>query len=151
MSKDVLIGVDAGTSVLKAVAFTLDGQQLDSFAIPNRYETLANGGVEQDMARTWDDCASCLRGLGEKLPGLAARVAAIAVTGQGDGTWLIDKDGKPVGGGWLWLDARSGPMVEAMRASPMGRRHFEISGCGLNTCQQGPHLAWMQQHTKELS
>lgn len=147
---DVLIGIDAGTSVLKAVAFTLDGRQLDSYSIPNHYETLANGGVEQDMARTWADCATCLRGLGQKLPGLAARTAAIAVTGQGDGTWLIDRDGKPVGHGWLWLDARTGPMVDDMRASPAGRRHFEISGCGLNACQQGPHLAWMQQHTPEV-
>ena len=149
MTRDVLIGVDAGTSVLKAVAFTIDGRQLGSFAIPNRYETLANGGVEQDMMRTWSDCAACLRGLGDKIPELAARTAALSVTGQGDGTWLIDSDGKPVGKGWLWLDARTGQMVDALRALPIGRRHFEISGCGLNACQQGPHLAWMRQHAPE--
>ena len=150
MTRDVLIGVDAGTSVMKAVAFTLEGRQLDAFAIPNRYEMLDNGGVEQDMTRTWNDCAACLRGLCGKLPGLAGRAAAMAVTGQGDGTWLIDAAGEPVGRGWLWLDARTGAMVEGLRASPVGRRHFEISGCGLNACQQGPHLAWMQQHTPEL-
>ena len=150
MSKDVLIGVDAGTSVMKAVAFTLDGRQLEAFAIPNSYETLANGGVEQDMARTWADCAACLRGLGEKLPGLAARVSAIAITGQGDGTWLIDATGAPVGRGWLWLDARAAPLVAELRASPIGRRQFELTGAGLNTCQQGVHLAWMQRYTPEI-
>ncbi len=150
MTRDVLIGIDAGTSVLKAVAFTLAGRQLDSFAIPNSYQTLLNGGVEQDMNRTWADCAACLRGLAGIVPNLAARTASLAVTGQGDGTWLIDKQGEPVAPGWLWLDARNAEWVEAYRATPAGRRHFELTGCGLNACSQGPHLAWMMTHTPEV-
>ena len=150
MTRDVLIGIDAGTSVLKAVAFTLDGKQLDTFAIPNSYRALANGGVEQDMNRTWADCAACLRGLVEIVPNLPARTASLAVTGQGDGTWLIDKSGAPVAPAWLWLDARTAAYVENFRASSAGRRHYELTGCGLNACQQGPHLAWMQTHTPEV-
>ena len=150
MTRNVIIGIDAGTSVLKAVAFTLTGEQLDTFAIPNSYQTLPNGGVEQDMNRTWADCAACLRGLAEKTPNLASRTAIVSVTGQGDGTWMIDKDGDPVAPGWLWLDARSAEWVEAYRASPAGRRHFELTGCGLNACSQGPHLAWMKTHTPEV-
>ena len=150
MTRDVLIGIDAGTSVLKAVAFTRDGKQLDSFAIPNSYTTLPNGGVEQDMNRTWADCTACLRGLAGKVPSLAARTAILAVTGQGDGTWMIDKDGEPVAPGWLWLDARAADWVENYRSKPAGRRHFELTGCGLNACSQGPHLVWMKTHTPEL-
>ncbi len=86
MTHDVLIGIDAGTSVLKAVAFTLDGKQLDVVSLPNQFETLAKGGAEQDMARTWADCAACLRGLTDRVPGLASRTALVSVTGQGDGT-----------------------------------------------------------------
>jgi erythritol kinase (D-erythritol 1-phosphate-forming) len=150
MSGDVIIGIDAGTSVLKAVAFTRSGQQLDSFALPNSYTSLPNGGVEQDMNRTWADCAACLRGLAEKIPNLASRAASIAVTGQGDGTWLIDGAGDAVTPAWLWLDARTAAWTEAFRASPAGRRHFELTGCGLNACQQGPQLAWMSKHAPEV-
>ena len=74
--------------------------------MPNRYETLPGGGAEQDLARTWVDTATTLRQLADKVPDLATRTIAIAVTGQGDGTWLIDKDGEPVAKGWLWLDRR---------------------------------------------
>ena len=150
MTRDILIGIDAGTSVLKAVAFTLEGKQLDTFAIPNSYVTLPNGGVEQDMARTWGDCTACLRGLAEKIPNLSARTASVAVTGQGDGTWLIDPAGEPVAPAWLWLDARNADWVESYRATPAGRRHYELTGCGLNACSQGPHLAWMKTHTPEI-
>jgi erythritol kinase (D-erythritol 1-phosphate-forming) len=149
MTRDVLIGVDAGTSVIKSVAFSLDGKQLDAFAIPNSYDTLQDGGVEQDMARTWADCAASLRGLAERVPNLAARASAIAITGQGDGCWLIDKAGAPVGGGWLWLDARAASIIDALRNSPAGARHFAITGCGLAACQQSGQLLWMRQHQPE--
>ena len=41
MTRDLIIGVDAGTSVLKSVAFTLDGVQVGVAARPNRYAALA--------------------------------------------------------------------------------------------------------------
>src|SRR3984957_5089171 len=107
MTRDILIGIDAGTSVIKAVAFSLAGEQIAVAARPNIYLTLGGGQVEQDMHRTWTDCAATLRDLGEGVPNLADRVAALAVTAQGDGTWLIDADGEPVGGGLLWLDSRA--------------------------------------------
>ena len=37
MNKDVIIGIDAGTSVLKAVAFSLDGKELANTSTPNIY------------------------------------------------------------------------------------------------------------------
>ena len=90
MTRDLLIGIDAGTSVIKAVAFSLAGEQIAVAARPNVYQTLGGGQVEQDMHRTWADCAATLRELTERVPNLARRVAALAVTAQGDGTWLID-------------------------------------------------------------
>ena len=111
MTRDILLGIDAGTSVIKSVAFSLAGEQLAVAARPNVYETLGGGQVEQDMARTWADCAATLRELGERIPNLANRVAAVGVTAQGDGSWLIDAAGEPVGGGLLWLDSRAASLV----------------------------------------
>ncbi len=34
--RDIIIGIDAGTSVIKAVAFTLGGHQRAASAVPNR-------------------------------------------------------------------------------------------------------------------
>ena len=111
MTRDILIGIDAGTSVIKSVAFSLTGEQIAVAARPNVYETPGPGQVEQDMLRTWADCAATLRDLSELTPNLAARAAALAVTAQGDGSWMIDADGEPVGGGLLWLDSRAADLV----------------------------------------
>lgn len=148
--KDVLIGIDAGTSVIKSIAFDTGGRQIAVASLPNSYETFDDFGVEQDMAKTWRDTVATLHALAEKVPDLAARTAAIAITGQGDGTWLIDAEGEPVTGGWLWLDARAGRLVEAMRQRPDDKRRFELTGTGLNACQQGMQLLWMKRNRPAL-
>ncbi len=150
MNDGIFIGIDAGTSVLKSVAFTLNGEQIAVAAIANSYTSLANGGVEQDMNRTWRDAAETLRQLTEKIPGMAARVAAIAVTGQGDGTWLIDKDGEPVAPAFLWLDARAASIAEEFTQSANHASHYLRTGTGVNACQMNTHLAWLTRHQPDL-
>ncbi|MES2433530.1 MAG: FGGY-family carbohydrate kinase [Pseudomonadota bacterium] len=147
---ELLIGIDSGTSVVKAVAFTLNGAQIAAFAVPNAYMTGADGAATQSLAQTWADCATALRGLAEKVPNLAARTAAISVTAQGDGTWLAGSGNTPVGDAWLWLDARAAPTVERLAASPANRARFEATGTGLNTCQQGAQMAHIDHFHPEL-
>ena len=147
---DVIIGIDAGTSVIKAVAFDLAGGQLAVSAIPNRYQTHGDGAVTQSLTQTWADCAAAIRGLHDRLPGLAARTAALAVTAQGDGTWLVGAKDAPVGDAWLWLDARAAPTVSRLATGPQNRARFEATGTGLNTCQMGAQLAHMDRHQPDL-
>jgi len=149
MLRDVIVGIDAGTSVIKTVAFTREGRQLGDFSLPNSYSTLAGGRVEQDMTRTWNDTVAALRGLAAVVPDLGPRVAAVAVTGQGDGTWLIDDDGRPVAPALLWLDSRAARMVEEIRGSERNAPLYRLTGSGLNACQQGPQLAWLQAHAPQ--
>ena len=150
MSRDILIGGAAGTSVTKAVAFDLDGRELGSAGLPNRYHELPGGGVEQDMARTWADTAAVLRELAGNVPGLARRAAALAITGQGDGTWLYDDDGRPVGDGWLWLDSRAAGIVRELDANGVRARIYRHTGCGMNACNQSAQLVWIKRHAPAL-
>ncbi len=147
--RDILLGIDAGTSVIKSVAFDLSGVQLAMTSVPNRYTTRPDGAATQPLPQTWADCARTLRDLAALVPDLASRVAAVAVTGQGDGTWLIDRAGAPVGEGWLWLDSRAADEVRVLRAAPTDRARFETTGTGLNACQMGTQLVHMKRHMPE--
>ncbi|MEW7009805.1 FGGY-family carbohydrate kinase [Lentilitoribacter sp. EG35] len=149
MPKDVLIGIDAGTSVIKSVAFDLSGKQIAVASTPNIYTTRSDGAAFQSLRKTWDDCATTLRMLGEKVPNLAQRTVAVAVTGQGDGTWLVGEDNEPVTDGWIWLDARSTPAVDRLSTLETDRARFEATGTGLNCCQMGSQLSHMLATTPE--
>ncbi len=148
----VLLALDSGTSIVKALAFSADGAILATASLPNRYRLLPDGGAEQDMRRTWDDAAAVLADLAAQVaighPN--AEIVALGVTGQGDGTWLVDAAGDPVGDGWLWLDARAGGLVEELKASGAARAVFAVTGTGLAACQQAPQLLWLQRHRPDL-
>lgn len=149
-SSDLIIGIDAGTSVIKAVAFDLEGHQLAASSVRNTYAMGTDGSVTQSLPRTWADCAAALRGLGNKIQGLAARTAAVALTAQGDGTWLVGRGDEAVIDAWLWLDARSAPTVSRLARAALERARFEATGTGLNTCQQGSQIAHMQSVCPEI-
>ena len=150
MSRDLIIGLDAGTSVIKSVAFTLDGKQVGSAGVPNKVDYLDDGGAEQEVHRTWGDAAQALQLLRERIPDLAERTAALAITGQGDGTWLIDKDGEPVAPAWLWLDGRAAPIIEEWRASDIGPKLQEITGTAINPSIQSGQITWLKRHQPEV-
>ena len=143
--RSVIVGIDAGTSVVKSVAFDLSGRQVAVASRPNSFSRVEGGGAEQDMARTFAETAETLSELMERLPGGASSVAAVAVTGQGDGTWLIDKAGEPVGPAWLWLDARAGNLAAELVRSDMHRAHYRATGTGINPCQQNAQLLMIKR------
>lgn len=147
---DLLIGIDAGTSVIKAVAFDLSGRQIAVASTPNRYATRADGAAFQSLTQTWADCARTLRDLGTRVEGLAQRTRAVAVTGQGDGTWLVGAGNEPASDAWLWLDARAAGTVRRLQGKPASRARFEATGTGLAACGQGAQLAHMAATLPEL-
>ncbi len=95
------------------------------------------------MNRTWADAVTTLQQLGEKILNLASRLIAILVTAQGDGMWLIDQDGKPVGPATIWLDNRAASIVEDYVATPDYAAHYQSTGTGLTVVQMSGMLAWM--------
>jgi erythritol kinase len=150
MTADIIIGIDAGTSLIKSIAFNLGGEVVAEAMVPNSYETLPNGGAEQDMARTWTCVATTLRQLVDKVPDLAERTLAISVTGQGDGTWLIDADGEPVAPAWLWLDVRATDIADDILAKSSYPQHYATTGTALNACQQSVQLAWLKRERPDI-
>lgn len=150
MTADVLIGIDAGTSVIKAVAFDTSGRQIGVASRPNSWNRLPDGGAEQDMSRTWADTVAVLNELVQRVEGLASRVIGIGVTGQGDGTWLIDAEGTPVHDGWLWLDARAAAEAADIERSAGIDTIYRTTGTGVSLCQMRAQLPWMRKHASDL-
>ncbi len=143
--RDLILGLDAGTSMIKAVAFTLDGHEVASSGRRNTHDTTPIGGATMDMTRVWLDCAAVLRELVGRLDLANDRPVAMGVTGQGDGTVLIGGAGEPVADALLWLDRRAADWVGGFVGTDADRARFTATGTGLTACQQGAQLNWMRQ------
>ena len=143
----LLLALDSGTSMVKAVAFTDAGEVVAAASRPNRVDAPGPARAEQCMDRTWQDAAAVLAEVADRVAGW--EIAGLAVTGQGDGTWLVDGDGRPVGPALLWLDARAAGLVEHLHETGAARSAFVHTGTGLNACQQSAQLLWLREHEPE--
>ncbi|MGH6918695.1 MAG: FGGY family carbohydrate kinase, partial [Geminicoccaceae bacterium] len=84
-----------------------------------------------------------LRALAGRVPKLAARTAALAITGPGGGAFLIDEDGDPVARAWLPLDRRAAPLVDRWRRVEIARQLRAITGSAIEPSHSSAQLAWM--------
>lgn len=93
---DYIMGIDVGTSNVKAVLFDEKGTEIQ---VASRVsETINDGGnnEEQDMTIVWEKVKACITELMDSKVVAAEDIKGIGVTGQGEGCWLIDKEGKPL-------------------------------------------------------
>ena len=91
--------------------------------------------------------------VGSKIPllGLVATIIAlISITGQGDGTWLIDKEGNPVCDAWLWLDARSSEIAKGLTNLESENSRFNATGTAIFAGQQSAQISYMEKNNPEI-
>lgn len=127
MSGDkIVIGVDGGTTAVKAVAFDLTGgiRATHHESVPVNYGK--RGEAEQDMEAIWQGVAACLRGVRAQCPD--EEIVAIGLTGQGDGAWLVDKDGIPARPAATWMDGRASNRVNEWVSTGKADTVLETSG-----------------------
>ncbi|MEV0715374.1 FGGY-family carbohydrate kinase [Asanoa sp. NPDC050611] len=139
----IVIGVDAGTTVTKAVAFDPDGVALARAARPTVLDRVGDGRYEQDADAVFGSVVAVLRELRDLLPG---PVTAVGVTAQGDGLWLLDADGRPVRRAISWLDARATPILDRWTADGLATQAYRRTGNYPFPGGAGPLLAWLDAH-----
>ena len=102
---DVTVGIDIGTTSVKAVAADADGAVLARTRIPHRVVSPDPGRFEHDPSEAWMD--GVLGAWHEVRAGVAARsVAAVTVSAMVPSMCGVDSAGMPVTPGLLYGDAR---------------------------------------------
>lgn len=140
---DVLLGIDLGTTNLKCVAVSADGDitELATVAVVSRIDGRT---YEQDPDTWWsilqDACTAAVEN-GFDL----TRVAAIGLTGQMHGPVLIDRNGNATRPCLTWADTRSLAETRDLRASH-GERFLAITNNEVDVVFTAPKLLWIARH-----
>lgn len=135
-----LLGIDAGTSRIKTVAYDTAGHRLEQASEPVRNYAPKPGQSEQDMTETYDRVAATIEQVCDCLD---AEVGAVGVTGQGGGCWLIDEEGNPVRNAILWNDGRAADIIDTWREDGTYRAYFDRLGDGPFPGMAVPILSWL--------
>lgn len=149
---DYILGIDAGTSNVKAVLFDEGGREVR--VASREAETVNNGGnwEEQDMLLVWEKVKDCVKELTASGAADVSRIRGIGVTGQGEGCWLIDEEGRPVQNAILWCDGRAVSEVRKItRDYPeVGQLYHTTTGTPPLLGNQMVLLRWMKTNRKEV-
>ncbi len=145
----MLLGLDCGSTAVKAVLFSANGTMIATGT--RRTEPLqpAPHRVEHDMDRLWQlACAATAEALSTAPPG-AGKVDAIGVTGHGDGLYLCDRAGRPLGNGIQSVDSRAHDVTAAWAGSGVLDRVVAITAQRPYPYAASTLLAWIARHQPE--
>jgi len=140
------IGIDIGTTAVKAALFDVDGHPIES--LREAYPTTRgdDGGVEQDPADWWRLVDGALRHFAKRPD--AGSVAAIGITSQANTHVFADGQGVALAPAIVWQDGRS--HVEAAGLDATIRTAERLSWWGSPLPVDASHalarMRWMARH-----
>lgn len=146
MKPKVVLGIDAGTSMTKVVAFDLQGTELAISSMKTPTTTPDTAWIEEDMWEVWQSVSHCIREVASRVDG---EIVAIGITATGDGTWMVDKDMKPVRPGIMWCDGRAQNIVTRWHEDGTARRSFDMCGTAPFTGTQAAQIRWLMENEPE--
>ncbi|HEX2941204.1 MAG TPA: xylulokinase, partial [Rhodopila sp.] len=140
----MFLGVDFGTSGVKALL--VDGTQavIGSVTVPLSVQRPAPGHSEQDPEAWWQAMLDAVDALRRDHPQALSAVQGIGLSGQMHGAVLLDQAGRVLRPAILWNDVRSAAECHALEAACPDLRR--ITG---NIAMPGftaPKLLWVRQH-----
>ena len=137
------LGIDAGTSVVKAAIFDERG---DALAVQGRPIPLMHerGGVQGAVEQDFDVILATLGAVvTEAVRESGTMPGSVAVTAQGDGCWLTDEKFHPVRPALSWLDGRAGELVDEWSRSKVLEEVYRISGGAMFPGAPAACLKWL--------
>jgi len=138
----VLVGVDVGTTRVKAVATDSDLRLLGEHAVstPWRHE---GATAEVDPAALAAAAAEAAAGAARAADG---RAIGVGVTGFSETGVLIDGNGTPVGPALAWHDPRGDS--EAVREQLGDEVYRRTAGRAIDAVSSLPKLLWLRRHVE---
>lgn len=148
--RDVLLGLDVGTTSLKALLCDAAGRVLATATAEYPLSTPHPGHSEQDPD---DWVRAAHRAIPEVLAraGIAgSRVAAVGMDGQMHGAVFLDRTGAPLRPAILWNDSRSAPQCDELTSRLGADLIVSRTGNRLLPGFTAPKVAWVQQHEPDI-
>jgi L-xylulokinase len=147
---DFFLGIDAGGTAVKVAVIAADGRECGVAATTFRAAHPAPGHSERDPEAMWLAlCDNTRRAMA--MAGIGADdIAAIGVTGYGNGFYLIDDAGRPTTPGILAPDIRAAGIIGEWQRD--GRNAAQLARTWQHAWagKPGPLLAWFKRYQPEV-
>ena len=146
----LLLGLDAGTSSVKAVLLDLGGNLCASSSAEYPLHHLRSGWVEQDPEDWWQATGKAIREVLAKVEHGPERIIGLAISSQAPTLLPLDSSGRPLRPAIIWMDRRaeaeSVRLTEVLGAEEIHR----ITGNRPDAFYVAARLLWLRNHEPEI-
>jgi xylulokinase len=142
------LGVDVGTSGVKAILVGADGEVIASAVTPLQLQTPKPGWAEQDPESWWQATIASMKHVLAAQPG--ASVGAIGISGQMHSSVFLDAQGDVIRPALLWCDGRT--TAECREITERVGGEDRLRDLALNPALEGftlPKVLWLRNHEPE--
>jgi sugar (pentulose or hexulose) kinase len=141
--RQLLLGIDVGTTYCKALMLDADGEELAEARSRTPWVSVPSGAEVDPRAVADTAIAVAARAVAESPAGV---VAGVAVAGLAETGVLLDRRGEPVGPAIAWHDARGADEARAIGAE-LGRGRFAAeTGLPATALCSLAKLRWQRTH-----
>jgi xylulokinase len=140
-SSEVLIGLDVGTTGVKAIAISPDGELLGAAEEGYPLSTPHPGWAEQDPEDWWRAAESCLARLPE---------GPVGFSGQMHGLVVLDAGDRVLRPAILWNDQRTAAECEEIEERVGLERLIALTGNRALPGFTAPKLLWLRRHEPDV-
>ena len=146
----LLLGIDAGTSSVKAVLLDLHGNLRAVCQAEYPLHHLRSAWVEQDPEDWWQATCKAVREILAMVQSGQDRVLGLAVSSQAPTLLPLDRSGKPLRPAMIWMDRRA--EAEAVHlAEVLGAEEiYRITGNRPDAFYVAARLLWLRNHEPEV-
>jgi len=147
---DYLLGIDAGTTSIKAGLFASDGRLAALARQEYPLDTPAPEWAELDPQVYWQACVHTVRAVLTESGIDPVEIRGVGLSSQGETTITLDQQGEPLYPAMIWLDNRAGVQAEKL-AGDFADRIYEVTGVQeLVPTWTACKILWLRENEPDL-
>jgi len=147
-NKNCVIGLDLGTTAVKAAVYEIDGHCIAEVQQEEQLFTPRPGWVEQDPAAWYEHLCVLIR----EVAGTSknGRILGIGVSSQGISFVPVDSSFVPLDRALCWLDGRASEETLWLKENMGEEKIFRITGKHLSSFYSLPKILWMKKNRADV-
>jgi L-xylulokinase len=151
---DFFMGIDYGSTMVKAGIFDVQGKEYGVCSVKVNNNSPRTGWYERDLERLWESAKAAISGVLKNSSGQVKisgeDIAAVSLTGHGNGAHLVDANGRGTRFAIEGTDNRAAFYAEQWKKDGTSRRIHPMNMQALWPAHSLCVMAWLRDNEREV-
>ena len=147
---EYLLGVDSGTTACKSILFSADGHLIAEASVEFSIYHPKPMWAEQDPDWWWNAVITTIKEVLKKAKISKKEIVGIGIDSQREAVVPLDGEGRKLANSIIWLDKRTLPQVEKIRAIIPLDKVIETTGIPIDHMFSAAKILWIKDENPQI-